>query len=408
MKSHEQYAALLDAFIDGALSEQDAARVREHLADCPECRSYVSDALVMRELFPGIEETPVPDGFADAVMSALPAQRIPWRRQWKKAALPLAACIAIALLLRGLYVLPMGATGGAAPDMGGGAVAEESAQASLYGDFAEYEESASEDADEFEMTAVTSDMGAASGAGAPDSAAAQAETNGAANASATGGAASKSMPNSSAAQDTPDGGVTFNSAAAEVSESQSAASRYSAQRSDDADAMPPQTPEPSKAEKGASLRSAPQDDNASLKSASQGADAGASQDDIAPLGVSYAPVVSASGATETEAPAQTEAEAVVTEAAPEFADASDDESLSVSVWTLSADAAPIMERYPPDAVTPEGVWYALTLSEFDDLCERFPDIEITSGPETMNADSLPDDAPPLTYVDAVYLFVPNP
>lgn len=419
MNSHEQYAALLDAFIDGALSERDAARVRAHLAECPECQAYVSDALTMRELFPGVEETAVPEGFTESVMAALPAQNIPWRKQWKKAALPLAACIAIALLLRGLYVLPMGATGGAAPeaasmDMDGGGWAEEPAQASLYGDFAENEESASEDADGLQMTVVTSEDGAA-----------QESAAGASAQSASDGGA---VPQADEASN----GAAFKSAAsaasAEGAGSQSD-SRYSARRSDDADTMPPQTPELSEY-RVASAESAPRNDAASASQDSNAQDMETS--------AAYVPTVAASGAAASNTSGSynggqgtsdggaygasgAEAElSAVTEAAPAEAeetylttsewdgDASNlRDALSVSVWTLAPDAAPIMERYPPDAVTSGGVWYALTQSAFEDLCERFPDIEITAGPETMYADSLPDGAPPLTVPDAVYLFVPN-
>lgn len=102
MNSHDEYAALLDAFIDGELSAQEAGEVREHLTLCADCQSYVSDALTMRDAFPDIEETVVPDGFAESVLAALPPRQIQWRTQWKKFVLPLAACLAVFLLVRGL------------------------------------------------------------------------------------------------------------------------------------------------------------------------------------------------------------------------------------------------------------------------------------------------------------------
>ena len=102
MNSHDKYAALLDAFIDGELSAQEAGEVREHLTLCADCQSYVSDALTMRDAFPDIEETVVPDGFAESVLAALPPRQIQWRTQWKKFVLPLAACLAVFLLVRGL------------------------------------------------------------------------------------------------------------------------------------------------------------------------------------------------------------------------------------------------------------------------------------------------------------------
>ena len=374
MNGHEQYAALLDAFIDEALSEEDAARVREHLTVCPECRSYVSDALAMRELFPGIEETPVPDDFADSVMSALSAQRIPWRKQWKKAALPLAACVAVALLLRGLYVLPTGAMGGgatnaAAPEMalmdaGGGGVAEPTE--APYDALEEYAESA-EDAAEFQTSA-----GSASARSAASNGAAQKATS-------NGGAASKSArvtsdngeadaANGADAGVVPMLGASYDGAA-------SVQTPFAFSRSDDADTMPPALSEPSVE------------------------DAAPAQPETAPFSDPEATLYATDAVAE-----ESEWESATSEAW----DGETLAAVTVSVWTLSADAAPVMERYPPDAVTPEGIWYVLTSAQFEELCERFPDIEITAGPEDMDAESLPDGAPPLTDADAVYLFAPNP
>ena len=39
MKYCEDYAALLDPYLDGELSPEDAARVRAHLAVCDRCRA---------------------------------------------------------------------------------------------------------------------------------------------------------------------------------------------------------------------------------------------------------------------------------------------------------------------------------------------------------------------------------
>ena len=450
MNGHEQYAALLDAYIDGALSEQDAARVREHLTQCPECQSYVSDALAMRELFPGLEETEVPEGFAESVMSALPAQKIIWRRQWTKIAAPLAACVAVALLIGGLSGLRMGGaasmdSSGATPETAefdGAAYPEtplesaEAPEAELYSvTTADWDDEATEDADEYQAAIVTSDMAsqsafdgggtswsaservaaaesatAGSGVSAAGSGAA-ASRNGAALKSApnSGGAATKSASDSGASASGGDalteyalnGGASASdsyAATESASESGAASNGYGVAQSaldggavsdsatarnasafddtnaptlgatsDDADTMPPQTTESAPVPEPSDF---PQD-NATLTSAAP-SDAFTEEsvtDDMA-----------------------------VTEAFP----------LSVSVWTLAPDAAPvIMERYPPDAVTDSGIWYTLTAAEFDELCERFPDIEITSGPETMDADDLPDGAPAPVDSDAIYIFAPT-
>ena len=47
MKYCEEYAALLDLFVDGELSLEEMLRVQEHLDTCPACRAYVDDALAM-------------------------------------------------------------------------------------------------------------------------------------------------------------------------------------------------------------------------------------------------------------------------------------------------------------------------------------------------------------------------
>lgn len=97
----EEFAALLDPYIDGELSPAETARVREHLRTCDGCRAYVQAALAMRDAFPEEEDTPVPDGFAAGVMAAIRADAAPRkhrRPRWAKTLLPLAACCAIVVL----------------------------------------------------------------------------------------------------------------------------------------------------------------------------------------------------------------------------------------------------------------------------------------------------------------------
>ena len=97
----EEFAALLDPYIDGELSPAETARVREHLHTCDGCRAYVQAALAMRDAFPEEEDTPVPDGFAAGVMAAIRADAAPRKRRrprWAKTLLPLAACCAIVVL----------------------------------------------------------------------------------------------------------------------------------------------------------------------------------------------------------------------------------------------------------------------------------------------------------------------
>ena len=52
MKYCEEYAALLDLYVDGELSGEEAARVRAHLESCPSCQAYVDGALAIRAAFP--------------------------------------------------------------------------------------------------------------------------------------------------------------------------------------------------------------------------------------------------------------------------------------------------------------------------------------------------------------------
>lgn len=106
MKYCDDYAALLDLYVDGELSPGEMARVQAHLDVCPDCRAYVDDALAIRAAFPDVEDTPVPGGFAEGVMSAIQASPQPEavpkkeRRHWMRVLLPLAACCAIVVLLR--------------------------------------------------------------------------------------------------------------------------------------------------------------------------------------------------------------------------------------------------------------------------------------------------------------------
>lgn len=109
MKYCEDCAALLDLYVDGELSPEDMDRVRAHLETCSGCRAYVDDALAIRAAFPDVEDTEVPAGFAESVMSAVqaaaqerPAAPQAKKRHWGRVLLPLAACCAIVILLHGV------------------------------------------------------------------------------------------------------------------------------------------------------------------------------------------------------------------------------------------------------------------------------------------------------------------
>lgn len=71
MKYCEEYAALLDLYVDGELTAEEMERVRAHLEDCPGCQAYVDDVLAIRAGFPDAESTVVPEGFAGGVMERI-------------------------------------------------------------------------------------------------------------------------------------------------------------------------------------------------------------------------------------------------------------------------------------------------------------------------------------------------
>ncbi|MFR5405394.1 MAG: anti-sigma factor family protein [Oscillibacter sp.] len=48
----KEFSALLDPYIDGELSPEETARVREHLHTCDGCRAYVRTAPAIRTRFP--------------------------------------------------------------------------------------------------------------------------------------------------------------------------------------------------------------------------------------------------------------------------------------------------------------------------------------------------------------------
>lgn len=101
MRYCEEFAALLDPYIDNELSPEETARVREHLRTCDGCRAYVQAALLMRDALPEAEDAVVPEGFAEGVMAAIRADAAPRKRprsRWQRTLLPLAACFAVVVL----------------------------------------------------------------------------------------------------------------------------------------------------------------------------------------------------------------------------------------------------------------------------------------------------------------------
>ena len=105
MKYCEEFEALLDLYVDGELEVADMIRVQEHLDCCSACRAYVDELLAIRAAFPEIEDTSVPEGFAEGVMAAIAASAPKAKKRstpWKKILVPMAACLAVVVM-----VLPM-------------------------------------------------------------------------------------------------------------------------------------------------------------------------------------------------------------------------------------------------------------------------------------------------------------
>lgn len=103
MKYCDDYAALLDLYVDGELSPEEMSRVRDHLDRCPGCRAYVDDALSIRAAFPDVEDVEVPAGFAEGVMARVQKEAASKKKQptpWRKVLPTLVACCALVILLR--------------------------------------------------------------------------------------------------------------------------------------------------------------------------------------------------------------------------------------------------------------------------------------------------------------------
>ena len=101
MNIHEN-TALLDAFVDGELTSEEMISVQSHLDECPECRAYVEDVLVIRASFPTEDDAELPADFAETVMKAVaetPQSRPKKRQPWGKLAAA-AACLAVIVLMQ--------------------------------------------------------------------------------------------------------------------------------------------------------------------------------------------------------------------------------------------------------------------------------------------------------------------
>ena len=102
----DEYVDLISAAIDGALSEEETARLEEHLARCPECRALYEDFAAIHSALGDVPPVAVPPAFAcmDQVMAAIDHQADPreaktkYRRYWQRG---MAAAAVLAVVLAG-------------------------------------------------------------------------------------------------------------------------------------------------------------------------------------------------------------------------------------------------------------------------------------------------------------------
>lgn len=102
----DEYVDLISAAIDGALSEEETARLEEHLARCPECRALYEDFAVIHSALGDVPPVAVPPAFAcmDQVMAAIDHQadlrkaNVKYRRYWQRG---MAAAAVLAIVLVG-------------------------------------------------------------------------------------------------------------------------------------------------------------------------------------------------------------------------------------------------------------------------------------------------------------------
>lgn len=105
MRTCEEYEALISAFIDGALADEDRAELMAHMAECPACQAYFDDQIAIHDALADME-VKAPEGFADRVMAQVrqESRQAPVSEKQEKKTVPfplwrryaaMAACCAI-------------------------------------------------------------------------------------------------------------------------------------------------------------------------------------------------------------------------------------------------------------------------------------------------------------------------
>lgn len=105
--SCDKYLELLSARLDGVLTGEEERELETHLAVCPGCRAAGAQLAALQGAFPELEESEVPEGFAQGVMDRIRGEEKPkviplFKRPQVRALAGLAACLALVVGLYGV------------------------------------------------------------------------------------------------------------------------------------------------------------------------------------------------------------------------------------------------------------------------------------------------------------------
>ena len=114
MLSCDEALELISARLDGPLTQEETARLEEHLSACPACRTLAEDLKELHEELPHLAAQP-PAGLKEGVMGQIHTSKVtPFqskKRQWRWRSLASLAAVA-ALVLVGAGVMDQWRTGG--------------------------------------------------------------------------------------------------------------------------------------------------------------------------------------------------------------------------------------------------------------------------------------------------------
>lgn len=114
----EEALVLLSGHLDGQNSEEEAARLQDHLAQCPDCRRLMEDLKALDAGLLSLEEEP-PADLCESVMEVI-RQEAPVRKKKRRWVWPTTAAAAVLILLAGAGTLAapkLHTTEDAAPQM---------------------------------------------------------------------------------------------------------------------------------------------------------------------------------------------------------------------------------------------------------------------------------------------------